>query len=116
MSKEILMVVDTVSNEKGVDKDVIFDAVEQALATATRKRYAHEDADIRVAINRKDGTHETYRRRTVVLDEDFEFPGQHLTVEEGKDIDPKSELGDLHEELSYSTLSRTVWYCRQKIS
>jgi len=99
MSKEILMVVDTVSNEKGVDKDVIFDAVEQALATATRKRYAHEDADIRVAINRKDGTHETFRRRTVVLDEDFEFPGQHLTVEEGEEIDPKSKLGDVHEEI-----------------
>ena len=99
MSKEILLVVDTVSNEKGVDKDVIFSAVEQALAAATRKRYAHEDADIRVAISRKDGTHETFRRRTVVLDEDFEFPGQHLTVEEGKDIDPKSELGDVHEEL-----------------
>ncbi len=99
MSKEILLVVDTVSNEKGVDKDVIFGAVEQALATATKKRYAHEDADIRVAISRKDGSHETFRRRTVVLDEDFEFPGQHLTVEEGKDIDPDSELGDVHEEI-----------------
>ncbi|OUS28500.1 transcription termination/antitermination protein NusA [Gammaproteobacteria bacterium 45_16_T64] len=98
MSKEILLVVDTVSNEKGVDKDVIFGAVEQALATATRKRYPHEDADIRVAIDRKDGSHETFRRWTIVLDEDFEFPGRHFTVEEGKDVDTKYELGDVHEE------------------
>ncbi|PCJ35413.1 MAG: transcription termination/antitermination protein NusA [Moraxellaceae bacterium] len=98
MSKEILLVVDTVSNEKGVDKDVIFEAVELALATATRKRYPHEDADIRVAIDRKDGSHATYRRWTIVLDEDFEFPGRHFTVEEGKDVDTKYELGDVHEE------------------
>lgn len=98
MSKEILLVVDTVSNEKGVEKDVIFGAVEQALATATRKRYPHEDADIRVSINRKDGSHETFRRWTIVLDEDFEFPGRHFTIEEGKEIDSKYELGDVHEE------------------
>ena len=54
MSKEILMVVDAVSNEKGVEKEIIFEAIELALATATKKRY-DEDADIHVAIDRTTG-------------------------------------------------------------
>ena len=52
MSKEILMVVDAVSNEKGVDKDIIFEAIEAALASATRRRHG-EDIDVRVAIDRE---------------------------------------------------------------
>ena len=54
MSKEILMVAEAVSNEKGVDQEIIFQAIEQALATATKKRY-EEGANIRVVINRKTG-------------------------------------------------------------
>ncbi len=52
MSKEILMVVDAVSNEKGVEKDIIFEAIEAALASATRRRHG-EDIDVRVAIDRE---------------------------------------------------------------
>ena len=51
-SKEILQVVELFSNEKGIPKDIVFEAIEQALATATRKRYEDEEADIRVAIDR----------------------------------------------------------------
>ena len=54
MSKEILLVVDGVSHEKGVSKEVIFDAIEVALATATKKRY-DENAEFRVAIDRETG-------------------------------------------------------------
>ena len=54
MNKEILMVADTVSNEKGVEKDIIFQAIEAALATATRKRYT-EDIGVRVEIDRESG-------------------------------------------------------------
>ena len=61
MNKEILMVVDAVSNEKGVDKEVIFDALEAALASATRKKHG-EEWDVRVAIDRKSGDYETFRR------------------------------------------------------
>ena len=50
MSKEILLVVESVSNEKGVSEEIIFDALEVALATATKKRYS-EEADVRVAID-----------------------------------------------------------------
>ena len=60
MNKEILMVVDAVSNEKGVDKEIIFEALEAALASAARKKHG-EDWDVRVAINRKTGDYETFR-------------------------------------------------------
>ncbi len=65
MSKEILLVVDSVSHEKGVPKDVIFDAIESALAMATKKRY-EDDADFRVAIDRETGEYDTFRVWTVV--------------------------------------------------
>ena len=61
MDKEILLVVDAVSNEKGIDKEIIFQAIEAALATATRKRHAGE-IDARVAIDRKTGAHRRWRR------------------------------------------------------
>lgn len=98
MSKEILLVADTVSHEKGVDKDVIFQAVELALATATKKRFPSDDVEIRVAINRQNGDYDTYRRWTVVADEDFEFPGRHLTLDEAHDFDPNLKIGDTYEE------------------
>ena len=61
MSKEILLVVEAVSNEKGVDKDIIIEALEAALATATKKRY-EGDIDVRVSINRDSGDYATFRR------------------------------------------------------
>lgn len=72
MNKEILMVAETVSNEKGVDQEVIFQAIEAALATATRKRYT-QDIEVRVEIDRESGDYNTYRRWLVVDDEDPEF-------------------------------------------
>src|SRR5687767_57031 len=61
MNKDILMVVDAVSNEKGVDKAIIFEALEAALASATRKKHG-EDMEVRVAIDRHTGEYETFRR------------------------------------------------------
>ena len=61
MNKEILMVVDAVSNEKGVEKEIIFEALEAALASATRKRHG-DDIDVRVAIDRRNGDYDTFRR------------------------------------------------------
>ncbi len=97
MSKEILNVVEAVSNEKGVPPEVIFEAIEIALATATKKRYETE-VDIRVAIDRASGEYDTFRRWTVVADEDFEIPGAHLTLDEGKENDESLEIGDVWEE------------------
>jgi len=94
MSKEILLVVDAVSNEKGVEKSVIFEAIEAALASATRKRYG-EDIDVRVAINRANGSYETFRRWKVFADDskELEVPARELRLEDARDIDPNAEVG-----------------------
>ena len=60
MNKEILLVADAVSNEKGVDRDIIFEAIELALASATRRKHG-DDIDVRVAIDRETGDYETFR-------------------------------------------------------
>ena len=67
MSKEILSVVEVVSAEKGVAKEIIFEAIEAALASATRKRHP-EDLDVRVSIDREIGDYDTYRRWEIVDD------------------------------------------------
>jgi N utilization substance protein A len=98
MSKEILLVVESVSNEKGVEKDVIFEAIELALATAAKKRYEDEDADIRVAIDRKTGEYETFRRWLVVDNDQVPALGTELTLQEAEEIDPNLKPGDIYEE------------------
>ncbi|MBU2710584.1 transcription termination factor NusA [Zooshikella harenae] len=97
MSKEILLVVDSVSNEKGVPPDVIFEAIEIALATATKKRY-EDDIDVRVAIDRRTGNYDTFRRWKVVADEDYENPAAHIVIEEVDEKDPNLQIGDYWEE------------------
>ena len=97
MNKEILLVAEAVSNEKDVSKDVIFEAIELALATATKKRY-EEDADIRVVIDRKTGDYDTFRRWTVVSDDHLALLGTELTLEEAHEKDPVLQAGDLFEE------------------
>ena len=94
MSKEILLVVDAVSNEKGVDKTVIFEAIEAALASATRKRYG-DDIEVRVAIDRTTGSYETFRRWKVFADDskELEEPARELRFEDAVDVDPKAEIG-----------------------
>ena len=69
MSKELLLVVDAVANEKGVPKDVIFEAMEAALASAAKKRYPNEDILARVSIDKHSGEYETFRRWEIVADD-----------------------------------------------
>ena len=71
INKEILMVADAVSNEKGVSRDVIFSAIESALASATKKRYVDEEIDCEVIIDKETGDYETYRVWTVVADDEM---------------------------------------------
>ena len=99
MNKEILLVVDAVSNEKGVDKEVIFQAIEAALASATKKRHSGE-IDARVAINRTSGDYETFRRWQVVDDEDenFETPERQVLHARAQQLKPGIEVGDYIEE------------------
>jgi transcription termination/antitermination protein NusA len=99
VNKEILMVVDAVSNEKGVDKEIIFEALEAALASATRKKYG-EEFDARVAIDRKTGDYDTFRRWKVFADDstELEVPERELRLEDGRDIDPTVEPGGFVEQ------------------
>src|SRR3990167_733810 len=95
MNKEILLVVEAVSNEKGVAKDVIFEAIELALATATKKRYEEEeDADIIVNIDRKTGEYETFGRWLVVDNTAVPMLGTELTLQEAVAINPELKPGD----------------------
>ena len=101
-SKEILMVADAVSNEKGLDRSVIFEAIESALATATRKFHDRDNIDCRVFVDKSTGDYETFRVWTVVDEEDEELEfeeGFHLTPAQAKEKDPELELGDTWEEM-----------------
>ena len=122
MSKEILAVVDVVSNEKGVGKDIIFEALEAALASATKKRFS-EDIDCRVAINRESGEFDAFRRWEVIdpavtpnLDEEDEgfeeaqeavlmiangelpYPDRQIWLEHARSEKPEIGGGDYVEE------------------
>jgi N utilization substance protein A len=98
MSKEILLVVDAVSNEKGVSKDVIFGALEAALASAARK-LSNEERDVRVAIDRSTGEYETFRRWEVIDDDaEMEVEDAQLFLRDAKEIDPEIEVGGFIEE------------------
>jgi len=103
MSKEMLLVADAVANEKGVSKQIIFEAIEAALASATRKR-APEDIDVRVSIDRETGEHDTFRRWLVVDDAEMaetpeDFPlTRCVALSEAHKNQPDLELGDYIEE------------------
>ena len=93
------MVVDAVSNEKGVEKEIIFEAIEAALASATRKRYG-EDIDVRVAIDRESGDYDTFRRWLVFADDstELEFPEHELRMQDAVDYNPDVQPGEYVEE------------------
>ncbi len=94
MSKEILLVVDAVSNEKGVSKLVIFQAMEAALASAAKKRYT-EDVDVRVEIDRGSGDYSTFRRWEVVENEEMvEASERQLTLDKARETQPEITVGE----------------------
>ncbi len=97
MNKEILLVAEAVSNEKGVPRDIIFEAIEQALATATKKRF-DEDADIHVSIDRETGGYDTFRRWEVVSDDEMALLGTQFTTEEAAEKDTSLQIGDVYQE------------------
>jgi len=98
MNKEILMVAEAVSAEKGVAEDIIFEAIELALATAAKKRY-DEEADIEVVIDRESGAYVTRRRWLVVPDTELALLGTQFTTQEAAEVDASLQPGDVHEEV-----------------
>ena len=86
MSKELLLVVDAVANEKGVPLEVIFEAMEAALASAAKKRYPDEESDIRVSIDHDTGEYQTFRRWEVIADDgEMESPFFQLRLMDALD-------------------------------
>ena len=102
-NKEILLVVDAVSNEKGIERNVIFEAIETALATASRaiaaKKLEGADIDARVAIDQKTGNYETFRRWLVIADEEeLEYPDKQIHLSEAKKTLADVQIGGYIEE------------------
>ncbi|MBK1717512.1 transcription termination factor NusA [Thiocystis violacea] len=100
MSKEILLVVEAVSNEKDVPEGVIFEAIEAALASATRKKHGG-DIEARVTIDRKTGDYRTFRRWEIVPDPEqgvLEAPSRQITQSAAEYLEPELKVGDFIEE------------------
>jgi N utilization substance protein A len=98
MSREVLMLADVLAREKNVEPEVVFGALEAALAHATKKRY-HDDVDIRVEIDRRTGEYQALRRWEVLPDEaGLEFPDRQYLLFEAREIKPDIQLGEFIEE------------------
>ena len=97
MSREILLLVDVLAREKNVSKEVVFGALEMALASASKKRI-HDDADVRVSVDRETGDFETFRRWAVVAEEDYLNENNQTPLSEAQEQDPEVEVGDFLEE------------------
>lgn len=98
MSREILLLVDVLAREKNVAKEIVFGALELALASATKKRL-HDEADVRVVVDRESGDFESFRRWEVVADGDFLNEALTVPLSEARKQDPDVEVGDFLEEM-----------------
>jgi len=97
MSKEILYVAEALSNEKNVSKEIIYEAIEVALATATRKKH-RKDMDVKVVIDTQSGNYRSYRRWEVVEASELEFEDKQISLKDAQADDPDVEIGDILEE------------------
>lgn len=98
MSREILLLVDALASEKNVSKDVVFSALESALASATKKKMADDEIDVRVEIDRQTGLYQSFRRWTVVEDDLLEAESREIGLTEAQERDPSLEVGSVIEE------------------
>lgn len=97
MSKELLLVAEALSNEKGVSKQVVLDAIQAALESATRK-LSGVDFGIRIALDPRTGEYESFRYWDVVEDDEVEYPDRQLTLELARERKPDAQVGDHIEE------------------
>ncbi len=93
MSREILLLVDALAREKAVEKEIVFTALELALASATKKRF-QEDIETRVSIDRVTGDHQSFRRWLVVEDGTVEDPARQISLSDAAQTDAAIQLGD----------------------
>jgi N utilization substance protein A len=100
MSREILLLVDALAREKNVPKETVFGALESALAMATKKLFAEDDVDIRVAVDRETGEYDAYRRWLVVPDEaGLQEPGHQIILSDAREQIADIEVEEHIEEL-----------------
>lgn len=97
MSRDLLLLVDALAREKNVDRDIVFAALESALASATKKRI-NEDADVRVTISRDTGDYESFRRWVVLPDDEVENDDQQMGLIDAREELPDVQVGDYVEE------------------
>ncbi len=97
MSRELLMLVDALAREKNVEKDIVFGALELALASATKKRFK-DDVDVRVEIDRDTGEYKSFRRWQIVADNDHEIPAQQIALTDAHERDLNLQINDFVEE------------------
>jgi len=97
MSRELLLLVDALAREKSVDKDTVFGALEQALASATKKRF-RDDVDVRVEIDRNTGDYRSFRRWHVVPDDALEAPERQMSVVQAREFVDGINLDEYVEE------------------
>ena len=97
MSRELLLLVDALAREKNVGKDIVFGALELALASATKKRI-HDEAEVRVSIDRNTGAYESFRRWLVVPDDEYVNEYLQVPLSEARNDDSEVESGDYLEE------------------
>ncbi len=107
MNKEILLVVEAVSNEKGLPREAIFEALESALSIATKKKYEN-DIEVRVDIDRETGQFDTFRRWLVLeKDAEMENPCQEMTFEAAEYDNPEIKVGEyIEDEIESVTFDR----------
>ena len=98
MSREVLLLVDALAREKNVEKDIVFAALELALASATKKRF-QEDADVRVSIDQQTGDYQSLRRWQVVADDTVEDPARQIALNEALQRDSEIKLEEFVEEV-----------------
>ncbi|MCL1860360.1 MAG: transcription termination/antitermination protein NusA, partial [Proteobacteria bacterium] len=97
MSREILLLVDALAREKNVAKDIVFSALESALASATKKRI-HDNADVRVSIDRDTGSYESFRRWVVKPDEEISNDEAEMGLIDARELHPGIEMDEYIEE------------------
>ncbi len=97
MGREILLLVDALAREKNVPKDIVFGALELALASAAKKRFS-EDVDVRASVDRVSGAFSFFRRWEVVKNEDIEVPSRQYKFHEAQEEDTSLQVGDFKEE------------------
>ncbi|MEP7370671.1 MAG: transcription termination factor NusA [Nitrosospira sp.] len=98
MSREVLLLVDALAREKNVEKDIVFAALELALASATKKRF-QEDADVRVSIDQETGDYQSLRRWQVVANDAVEDPARQIALDEALQRDSEIKLEEFVEDV-----------------